>query len=400
MAHILVINSGSSSIKYQLIDMPSEQVLTQGRLEHIGSVESVLIQGNGENPPDDQRLPTIDHTAGLDHILTLLTERGLLDNHTLSAVGHRVVHGGEVFTKPVQVDADFIAQLDSVNQLAPLHNAANLAGIKTVAARWPKLPQVAVFDTAFHHNLPDHARHYALPLKLQQDLGIRRYGFHGLSHQYAAMTAAQHLDRPLSQLKLITLHLGNGASACAIHGGRSLDTSMGFTPLEGLVMGSRCGDLDPALPAYIREQAALSARQLDHLLNQQSGLQGLCGDNDMRRIEQRMAAGDRVAQLAFDMFCYRIRKYIGAYVAVLNGIDALIFTGGIGEHAIAVRAAVCTNLDALGIIRDAERDNRSDKGIRQISAANAPTDILVIPTNEELGIARATDDLLQGKSPG
>lgn len=390
MENILVINSGSSSIKFQLLAMPREQRLAHGQLERIGSAEARLHHARGTDRPGSRTLPATDHAAGLAAIFALLAEQERVDPGGFGAIGHRVVHGGEEFTEPVLIDEQVTTRLEAVSNLAPLHNLANLAGIRVARELQPGLPQVAVFDTAFHHHLPEHARYYALPLGLQRQQRIRRYGFHGVSHHYVAAAAAQWLDRPLEALKLISLHLGNGASACAILGGHSVDTSMGFTPLEGLVMGSRCGDLDPALPGYIAGQLGLSGEQLDQWLNQQSGLRGLCGDGDMRRIEQRMAAGDSDARLAFDMFCYRVRKYIGAYHAVLNGLDGLIFTAGIGEHSAAVRAAVCTGLEALGIAVDAERNTRVDSGIAEISPPDAPVSVLVVPTDEELEIARAT----------
>jgi acetate kinase len=336
-------------------------------------------------------------------IFALLAEQERLDTSGLGAIGHRVVHGGDEFTEPVLIDEQVVTRVEAVSNLAPLHNLANLAGMRVARELRPDLPQVAVFDTAFHHELPKHARYYALPLGLQRQQHIRRYGFHGVSHHYVAAAAAQWLGRPLEALKLVSLHLGNGASACAILGGHSVDTSMGFTPLEGLVMGSRCGDLDPALPGYIAAQLGLSGEQLDQWLNQQTGLRGLCGESDMRRIEQRRAAGDTDARLAFDMFCYRVRKYIGAYYAVLNGLDVLIFTAGIGEHSAAVRAAVCTGLDRLGIGADPERNTRVASGIAEISLPAAPVRVLVVPTDEELEIARATQACLRkagiGKAP-
>lgn len=388
MGNILVINSGSSSIKFRLLAMPGEACLAWGHLDGIDSPQASLQYASSGSPPSRHELQSVDRHAGLDAILARLVESG--PGRTIDAVGHRVVHGGGEFHEPLLIDAHAISALDTISALAPLHNAASLAGIRMIRERHPELPQVAVFDSAFHHDLPDCARWYALPLDIQREQRIRRYGFHGLSHHYVATAAAQRLKRPLADLKLISLHLGNGASACAIRAGRSVDTSMGFTPLEGLVMGSRCGDLDPALPGHLGRKLGWDAARVDELLNRQSGLRGLCGDSDMRHIEQRMSAGDGDARLAFELFCYRIRKYIGAYYAVLDGLDALIFTAGIGEHSAAVRAAVCADLGALGIGLDPERNAAAGDGVSDISRPGLAVRILIVPTDEELEIARAT----------
>lgn len=396
MDSILVINAGSSSIKFQLIAMPGGQRLHSGLLERIGSAEATLRHARGNAPPQAQPMEAPDHAAGLAALLALLVEQGSCDGAAgLVAIGHRVVHGGGVFFAPTLIDAEVIAQLETVSKLAPLHNVANLEGIRVAHDLLPAVPQVAVFDTAFHHDLPAPARHYALPLPLQRAHQIRRYGFHGLSHEYVAHAAAAWLGRPLAGLRLVSLHLGNGASACAIRGGRSVDTSMGFTPLEGLVMGSRCGDIDPALPGHLAAELGLSGEEVDHLLNRQSGLLGLCGDSDMRRIEARMIAGDGEARLAFEMFCYRVRKLVGAYCAVLNGLDALIFTAGIGEHSAAVRAAVCREMDALGIALDPARNHAVGGPVSEIGLPGTAVRVLVIATDEELQIARATHSCLQ-----
>jgi len=391
MHTVLVINTGSSSIKYQLLSMPAGERLAHGLLEDIGGSEARLHHTHGTRTEPPLGVTAPDHTAGMEVVFDRLQADGLLDAaHGLMAIGHRVVHGGDRFSAPVLIDDAVIEKLQAIRHLAPLHNVANLTGIRVARQRLPGVPQVAVFDTAFHHAMPAHARHYALPLALQRELGIRRFGFHGLSHQYVAEAAADFLGRPLATLKLISLHLGNGASACAIKDGRSVDTSMGFTPLEGLVMGSRCGDIDPNLPGYIAAQTEVSGAEVERLLNTESGLRGLCGDSDMRRIEQRMADGDADARLAFDLFCYRIRKVIGAYFAALNGIDALIFTAGIGEHSAAVRAAVCTDLDALGITVDAACNAGAGQETTRISPPDARVPVLVVPTDEERQIAVAT----------
>lgn len=399
MDAILVINSGSSSIKYQVIAPPGGARPVRGVLEGIGGPQARLTHACDGRAPLVRAVEAPDHAAGLDRIFALLVDPAHTDPLRLRAVGHRVVHGGDAFSGPVLLDDAAIARLEALSVLAPLHNAANLAGVRAARAHLPGTPQVAVFDTAFHHDLPETARLYALPLDLQRRLEIRRYGFHGLSHQAAMLAAAALLGRPADTLKLITLHLGNGASACAIRHGKSVDTSMGHTALEGLVMGSRCGDLDPALPGLIADAGNLSNAQLSDLLNRQSGLTGLCGDNDMRRIEARMAAGDADACRAFDLFCHRARKYVGAYFAVLNGIDALVFTGGIGEHSAAVRAAACAELDALGLSVDPARNAASGDGARIISPPDAARAILVVPADEEGMIARAVHDCLTGAPP-
>lgn len=394
-ARVLVINAGSSSIKYRLLMLPGDACLAEGLLEGIGGGEPRLHHRAGDHRPAPLAVDAADHAAALEAVFDRLDADGLLGGaRGPTAIAHRVVHGGAAFSAPLPIDDDVIAELDALRELAPLHNGPSLAGIAAARRRLPGLPQVAVFDTGFHHQLPEVARHYALPLALQAAHDIRRYGFHGLSHQYVARAAADHLGRSPADVKLISLHLGNGASACAIDGGRSMDTSMGFTPLEGLVMGSRCGDLDPALPDYIAERLKLSCTEVEHLLNTESGLRGLCGDSDMRRIEQRMADGDPEAELAFELFCYRIRKYIGAYFAVLGGIDALVFTAGIGEHSAAVRAAACDRLDALGIRVDAARNAAEAPGVRTISPPDAGVSVLVVPTDEERQIAAATFDCL------
>lgn len=394
MSNVLVINAGSSSIKFRVLDMPGERRLAWGLVEGIGGAQADLHFAAEGREPVRRAVAAADHAAAADALLGQLA--AMPAGGGIHAVGHRVVHGGAEFSAPLPIDARAIVRIEAAGALAPLHNAAGLACIRLIRTRFPDLPQVAVFDTAFHHDLPDCARLYALPLALQREQGIRRFGFHGLSHRSVARAAAAWLRRPLEELRLITLHLGNGASACAIRGGRSVDTSMGFTPLEGLVMGSRCGDLDPALPGHLAGTLGWDAARIDALLNRDSGLRGLCGDSDMRAIERRMGAGDADARLAFELFCYRIRKYIGAYHAVLNGIDALVFTAGIGERSAAVRAAVCADLDALGIAIDARRNAAADDGIADIGHPDAAVRILVVPTDEELEIARATHASLGG----
>ncbi|MDO9572468.1 MAG: acetate kinase [Candidatus Omnitrophota bacterium] len=347
---ILVINSGSSSIKYKLFEMPQESLLTKGALEHIGEKDALVP----------------NHHAGLKTILSKV--------NSVQAVGHRVVHGAEKFNKPVVVNQNVINGIKKCCAIAPLHNPANLAGIMACQKLLPGVKQVAVFDTAFHQSIPPKAFIYGLPYIYYKNLGVRRYGFHGTSHQYVAIEASRILKKPLSKLKLITCHLGNGCSITAIDKGKSIDTSMGFTPLEGLVMGTRCGDLDPALITHLMHKVKLDTKQMNLILNKESGLKGISGlSNDMRILEAKANAGNKRASLAIDIFVYRIRKYIGAYLAVLGGIDALIFTAGIGEHQAKIRKEICKKLFfCLG---------KSPK-------------IMVIPTNEELMIARQTYKLI------
>jgi acetate kinase len=363
---ILVINSGSSSIKYGLYERREEVELERGAFDGLHSpVETASEQ-----------------VRALRQLFESVHRK-----HPLSGIGHRVVHGGAMFRTSVLLNEEILEVIHALNPLAPLHNPACVRGIQIALEMAPQVPQVAVFDTAFFHNLPEYAWRYALPKGLADQHQIRRYGFHGISHGFVASVAAEHLGRPLKDLRLITLHLGNGASAAAIAQGRCIDTSMGMTPLEGLVMGSRCGDLDPSILTYLQRQAELSAAEVEGLLNRESGLRGLCGDADMRRIRHRAEVGEADARLAIELYGHRLRKYIGAYVAILGGLDALVFAGGIGEHDAALRAEVCDPLSILGIQLDPAR-NRMGETI--ISPLDAPTAVLVIPTNEELAIARET----------
>ncbi|MFA6129868.1 MAG: acetate kinase [Candidatus Omnitrophota bacterium] len=349
---ILVINSGSSSIKYKLFDMPAELLISKGTLEHIGEKGSEFA----------------DHYSGLKTILEKVD--------SVQAIGHRVVHGAEKFKKPAQVNAKVINGIKECCAIAPLHNPANLSGILACQKLLPGVKQVAVFDTAFHQSIPAHAYIYGLPYDYYQRLKIRKYGFHGTSHEYVAAEAGRILKKPLKKLKLISCHLGNGCSITAIDKGKSVDTSMGFTPLEGLVMGTRCGDVDPALVTHIMGKEKISSHEMERILNKESGLKGISGiSNDMRSLEIKANAGNRRARLAIDIFVYRIRKYIGAYLSVLGGLDALIFTAGIGENQASVRRSICNGL------------------FRYLKKKPA---IIVIPTNEELMIARQAYKLIGG----
>jgi acetate kinase len=321
------------------------------------------------------------------------------DVERVDGIGHRVVHGGERFRAPTRIDAGVVAAIRALIPLAPLHNPPNLLGIEVCLELFPRVPQVAVFDTAFHQTMPPHAYRYALPQSLYADHAVRRYGFHGTSHAYVAKRAAQYLGKPIDALNVITLHLGNGASATAIQNGRCVDTSMGMTPLEGLVMGTRCGDVDPALVFCIGRATGMGNTSIEALLNRESGLKGLCGANDMREVLKRRDAGDAQARLAFEVYCYRIRKYIGAYCAVLGRVDALVFTAGIGENAPAVRAQVCAGLEALGIRLDAARNSAVSGETSEIQSRDSAVRLLVIRTNEELEIAEQTRAVLSAAGP-
>ncbi len=390
---VLVLNSGSSSIKFQLFRSDDWRVLASGAVARIGEA---LGEFKGQWRDDlDQvqgftvHLPIPDHREGLEHIAARLRESGVLgDMSELGAVGHRVVHGGEAFQRPTRVDEGVVAAIRGMIPLAPLHNPANLEGIQVALRLFPGVPQVAVFDTAFHQTMAPAAYRYAIPENLYREQRVRRYGFHGTSHAYVSRRAAALLGRDPADCNLITLHLGNGASAAAVRGGRSIDTSMGLTPLEGLVMGTRCGDLDPAIPFYLARNLGMDIAVLDDLLNRRSGLLGLCGANDMREIHRRIGQGDPAAALALDVFCHRLRKYLGAYWVELGRLDALVFTGGIGENDAEVRTRTCAGLEGMGIWLDAAANQVCAQVERYISEAGSPVAVLVIPTKEELEIAR------------
>ena len=367
---ILVLNSGSSSIKYRVYD--GDELLIKGLIEQIGEPGS----------------PVPDHMAGFRDLMTRLADAGLSDG--LDAIGHRVVHGGEEFVEPSIIDASVIERIRAQIPLAPLHNPANLTGIEVAYQLRPDLRQVAVFDTAFHRTMPPRAYRYALPESLYVQHGVRRYGFHGTSHAFVAEEAVAHLGRSLDESNLITLHLGNGASIAAIEGGRSVDTSMGMSPLEGLVMGTRSGDIDPAIVFHLVRDAGMAPAEVEVMLNHESGLKGLCGDNDMRTIQHRADGDDEAASLALDVYCYRIKKYLGAYYAVLGRVDAIVFTGGVGENQPGVRARVTAGLDRLGIVIDPARNAHADPthGPAPIHAEGSEVALMVVATDEELSIAR------------
>jgi acetate kinase len=397
--NIFVINSGSSSIKYQLFRLPAEQPLCSGLVERVGleqpRIRHEVFSGGREQTIErtPEQLP--DHRAGLAAVLALLTDvdMGVIrDPAEIEAVGHRVVHGGETFAATTIITEEVKAEIKRLFSLALLHNPANYLGIEVAEQIFPRARQVAVFDTAFHQTLPEYAFRYALPESLYREHGIRVYGFHGTSHKYVAGQAAAYLGSP--DARLITVHLGNGCSMAAVRHGRSLDTSMGFGPLSGLVMGTRSGDLDPSVIFHLISQLGYSAEQVSTLLNQQSGMLGLTGFSDLRDVDQAVAAGDAAATLARQLYAYRIKKYIGAYAAALGGLDALVFTAGVGENDAAVRRLACENLAFLGIGLDEARNQERNSRLREINAPEMAVKVLVVPTNEELEIARQCAELL------
>ncbi|MFF4984746.1 acetate kinase [Streptomyces sp. NPDC001046] len=394
---VLVLNSGSSSVKYQLLDMRDSSRLAMGLVERIGEGTSRLKHTPAGGGSRERGGAIADHDAALKAVAEELAKDGLgLDSPELAAIGHRVVHGGKSFTEPTVVDDAVLAEIERLIPVAPLHNPANLTGIRTARALRPDLPQVAVFDTAFHTTMPESAARYAIDVKTADEHRIRRYGFHGTSHAYVSRATAALLGKDPSETNVIVLHLGNGASASAVRGGRCVDTSMGLTPLEGLVMGTRSGDMDPAVIFHLMRVGGMSADEIDTLLNKRSGLIGLCGDNDMREIRRRVDAGDEQAELAFDIYIHRLKKYIGAYYAVLGRVDAVAFTAGVGENAAPVREAAVAGLEELGLAVDPGRNAvRSDEA-RLISPDGARVAVAVVPTDEEMEIATQTYALVIG----
>lgn len=394
---ILVINSGSSSIKYQLIDMTDESVLAVGLVERIGIHGSRLEQeAAGKEYVVEQDIP--DHEVGMELVIETLTdsENGVIENvDEIDGVGHRVVQGGKYFDKSVIVDKDVKDKITECAKIAPLHNPAHLIGINVCEELMPEIEQVVTFDSAFHQSMPEEVYMYALPYKYYEDYSIRRYGAHGTSHKYVAKAAAKEMGKDFADSKIITCHLGNGASVTAVKNGKSYDTSMGLTPLEGLVMGTRCGDVDPAAIPFIMEKEDLSPQEMDDVMNNESGFLGITGiSSDTRDIEEAAEAGNHRAKLALDMFTYRVKKYIGSYAAAMNGVDAIVFTAGIGENGIEIREEICQELDYLGIKIDSEKNKVRGK-LTDVTAEDSDVKIYVIPTNEELVIARDTLELVK-----
>lgn len=386
--NVLVLNCGSSSIKYQLVDADTGECAASGIAERIGEkVGSVTHLRDGKTYTYQGRIE--DHAAGLDIIRRLFEDSRLeLTDAGVVAVGHRVVHGGRRFTDPTVLDDATVAAIDVLSVLAPLHNPANVTGIRQARKVFPDVPHVAVFDTAFFRDLPDAAATYAIDREVARRYEVRRYGFHGTSHAYVSGKVAELLDR--TDLRQIVLHLGNGASASAVRAGKPVETSMGMTPLEGLVMGSRSGDIDPGVLFHLNRQAGMSVADLDTLLNRRSGMTGLAGVNDFRDLHRLIDEGNTDAALAFDVYCHRVRKYIGAYLAVLGGLDVLTFTAGVGENDALTRAAILKDLEGLGIRLDPARNAAASREPRTISTDGSAVRVMVVPTNEELAIARAT----------
>ena len=388
MSKIIAINAGSSSLKFQLFEMPNEDVITKGLIERIGLDDSVFsITVNGEKQTETTDIP--NHEVAVELLLSKLTSLGIIKSlEEIEGVGHRVVHGGEEFPDSILINDEVIEKIDKLSELAPLHNPANLTGIKAFKNVLPNVPAVAVFDTAFHQTMPESSFLYSLPYEHYEKYGIRKYGFHGTSHKYVSERAAEMLGRPIEQLRLISCHLGNGASITAIQGGKSIDTSMGFTPLAGVTMGTRSGDIDPALIPYIMEKTNKTADEVLEGLNKRSGMLGLSGfSSDLRDIEQKAEEGNERAELSLAVFASHIHKYIGSYAARMYGVDAIIFTAGIGENSDTIRARVLNGLEFMGVYWDpALNEVRGDE--RYISYPHSPVKVLVIPTDEEVMIAR------------
>ncbi|MFN3134931.1 MAG: acetate/propionate family kinase [Candidatus Kryptonium sp.] len=394
---VLVLNSGSSSIKYQFIETSTRDVLAKGQVERIGMDDAVLTHVRADGDTIKISAEILDHNIAIEYVIAILLSKNhgvIKDKSEIEAVGHRVVHGGEAFSGSVLITDEVIEKIRENIELAPLHNPHNLRGILACKRLLPDTPQVAVFDTAFHQKMPEYAFIYGLPYELYKKYKIRRYGFHGTSHRYVSKRASEILGIPIEQLKIITAHLGNGCSMSAVKFGVSIDTTMGFTPLEGLLMGTRSGDLDPAVILYIMSKEGLTMSEINALLNKHSGLLGISGiSSDMREIISEMKNGNQKAKLAFEVFCYRIKKYIGAYAAAMGGVDAIVFTAGIGENSPDVRKKVCEGLEFLGIKIDDDKNNSPEKE-KIITTDDSKVKVLVVPTNEELIIALDTAEIV------
>ena len=386
---VLTINAGSSSLKFQLIEMPEEKLISKGLIERIGLKGSkITVEFNGQKYTDEKEIS--DHVKAVDLMLDSLINHGIIrDINDIDGTGHRVVHGGELFPESALVTDEVEKQIESLTELAPLHNPANLMGIRAFRKLLPIIPHVAVFDTSFHQTMPEQAYLYSLPFHYYKDYGIRKYGFHGTSHKYVSQRAAEILNRPIEELRIISCHIGNGASIAAIDGGESVDTSMGFTPLAGVTMGTRSGDIDPALIPYIMEKTGKNAEEVLDILNKESGLLGISGtSSDLRDLEQDADEGKTRAQLALDVFASRIHKYIGSYTAKMHGVDVIVFTAGVGENSDEVRGRVLEGLEFMGVYWDPKKNEQIHGSEGFINYPHSPVKVLVIPTNEEVMIAR------------
>lgn len=401
--NILTLNTGSSSLKYRFFDMASRQVLCTGLVERIGDKVGKLVHKAWPDSPREIKKTLeqeiADHEAGLFLVAGLITdpEIGVVKAKSeIHAIGHRVVHGGESFRAPVAITDEVVAEIRRFVPLAPLHNPAGLIGIETAAQLFPGTPMVAVFDTAFHQTIPDYAYMFPVPYEYYQELGVRKYGFHGTSHKFVAAAVAEALGKPLEQTSVITCHLGNGCSMAAVKNGQCVDTTMGLTPLMGLMMGTRSGDIDPALHVFLARNKGMTLDEIDAVLNKQSGLKGICGKNDLRDIHALVAEGDDKARLALDMFAYRVKLYIGAYMAVIGKVDAIAFTAGVGENDNVVRAKACDTLGPLGAVMDLAKNDAAPRGqFTDVSTPDSPVRVLVVPTDEELEIATQTAEALK-----
>lgn len=395
---ILVLNSGSSSLKYQLFDMPNESPICSGLVDRIGLDNSTLTHKSFIHWPEEVfkfQKEIKDHEEALLAVTDLLidSQNGVLSNMgEVKAIGHRVVHGGEQFASTTLITDEVKKKIEELFALAPLHNPPNLLGIIVAERIFPLAKQVAVFDTAFHQSMPPRAYRFAIPKEMYTDMGIRAYGFHGSSHQYVSRKANEYLNIPDS--KIITIHLGNGSSMTAIKGGKSIDHSMGLGPMGGLVMGTRCGDIDPSIIFHLINERGFSPKEVNDILNKKSGLLGLCGNSDMRDVKQAIKDGDEDAKLAYELYAYRIQKYIGTFAAAMNGLDAIVFTAGIGENDEEMRAAVCQDMGFFGIHLDKEKNSKRNADICEINITEAKVKILVVPTNEELEIGKQTFELV------
>jgi acetate kinase len=404
--NVLVVNAGSSSLKYELYDMDEERSLAKGLCERVGGEGANVEQQTHDGREYEVEVQMADHSVAFEQAIATLTgdEAGVIDSlDAIGAVGHRVVHGGEEFASSVQIDDTVEDAIDRFGELAPLHNPPNLMGIQAARTLLPDVPHVAVFDTAFHQTMPRHAFIYGLPWEMYNEHGIRRYGFHGTSHRYVSLRAGEYLREqgiPNEDHKIVTCHLGNGCSMAAVKAGESIDTTMGFTPLEGLLMGTRCGDLDPAIVLYLAQHTEMDLEEIDRFLNKDSGLKGLSGvSNDMRDLQKASQEGNDRATIAMDLFAYRVRKYIGAYAASMGGVNCVVLTGGIGENDHLQRRWCVQDLEFLGIVEDPEKNTHPlpfENGITPIGTDDSPTHLLAIQTDEELMIARDTVEVLGG----